>query len=660
MNPKEKYELLNLAQHYFDSKNYAFSEKILLKIIEKEPFNSKANELLAYIYGNKGEKDQSFELLKLACRQKDCSPEAYYYLGIAQLSRKHYVDAIQSLTNSINLAGEFFEATHELATAYAHIKDFTKSLYYYERCLSFQKNSYELYFNIGRVFDELKRYDDALINYEKAIKLKPHYTEAWINKASCLKNQKKHIHSAQAYIKAFQLASTDNFYLGHAQHQMSLGCDWSNFDQITSKIFDQIANGQKSAEPFGFQGIGTSENLIQECAKIFSSAKFPKREDLSKNIYYKHKKIKLGFLSGEFRTQATTILLIRIWELINKSKFEIYAFDSGANDYSDYRARIEKSFNKIFDISKLSDSEASKLIVSEEIDILIDLNGFFGLSRQGILSMKPAPIQVNYLGFPGTIGSSYIDYIIADKVVIPEKSKPYYSEKIAYLPNCYQPNDNLRAIEDIKFSKSDLGLPENKFIYACFNNPYKINPNTFNIWARILNRVPNSILWLLSSSPETKNNLLKEAASRGIENNRIFFCDHLPPSKHLARQLCADLFLDTLPYNAHTTCSDALWAGLPVLTLEGTTFPGRVSSSLLKAIELPELITYSEIEYESMAVMLATDSNKLSYLKKKLDANKLVTPLFNSELYTKNIEVIFESMYIRHSNNLPPESIEIC
>jgi predicted O-linked N-acetylglucosamine transferase (SPINDLY family) len=348
-----------------------------------------------------------------------------------------------------------------------------------------------------------------------------------------------------------------------------------------------------------------------------------------------------------------------VWELHDKSKFEIFAFDNGYDDRSEYRHRIENAFGKLFDISKLSDLNAAKLIQAHEIDILVNLNGFFGLPRQGVFSYKPAPIQVNYLGFPGTLGASYMDYLIADKVALPDESKKYYVEKIVYLPNSYQANDNRREISVRQFIKTELGLPESGFIFACFNNNYKITPSTFDSWMQILTHVPGSVLWLLADNPIAKENLVQAAIARGIDSSRLIFAERLPLAEHLARHHLADLFLDTLPYNAHTTCSDALWAGLPVLTLIGSTFPGRVAASLLHAIGLDELITSSKDEYELLAIELATNPEKLASVKQKLAANRTIAPLFDTPKFTKYLEAAYMQMYERYEGDLHPEHITI-
>ena len=440
---------------------------------------------------------------------------------------------------------------------------------------------------------------------------------------------------------------------------MMLGCDWTNYEKYVDEIFHLVEEDRMGAEPFGFQGIANSEGLLKKCAELYSNHKFPTVGNFSKLSQFKHHKIRIGYLCGEFYNQATSILMTRAWELHDKSKFEIFAFDNGLDDGSEYRQRIKKAFASILDISNISDFEAVKIIQENEIDILVNLNGFFGNQRQGIFSYKPAPIQVNYLGFPGTIGIGYMDYIIADKVVIPEDSKIYYAEKIVYLPNSYQANDNLRKISNKQFSRAQFGLPRDAFVFACFNHTYKITPAMFDSWMRILSLTRDSVLWLLVDNLIARENLIKEAVIRGIESSRLVFADRLPNSEHLGRHNLADLFLDTLPYNAHTTCSDSLWAGLPVLTLMGHTFPGRVSASLLSALGLPELITKTHEEYEALAIELAMNPHNLEEIKFKLANNRLNFPLFDTPLFIKNLEAAYIKMHERYLVGLPPECINI-
>ena len=580
-------------------------------------------------------------------------------LSAVQLKLKKHSEARASAQKAISVESDNSEAYLNLGAIEKDLKNFESAVKFFDKALSLKPGYAEAWSNKGNILNELKRYDEAIAHFDKALSLKPDYAEAWSSKGNTLNELKKHAESAKCYQKALDLNFEDSYLLGEVHHQMMLGCDWSDYEKKINEIFHLVNKGRKGAEPFGFQGIASSESLLKNCAEIYSSDKFPALDNLSKFSQYGHHKIRIGYLCGEFRNHATSILMTRVWELHDESKFEIFAFDNGWDDGSDYRHRITGAFSKLFNISKLSDLDTAKLIKQNEIDILINLNGFFGFARQAVFSYKPAPIQVNYLGFPGTIGSKYIDYIIADKVVLPEDSKIHYIEKIAYLPNSYQANDDQRKISDRQFTREELGLPETGFIFCCFNNNYKITPTTFDSWMRILKAVEGSVLWLLADNPISKVNLIREADARGIESSRLVFAERLPISEHLARHKLADLFIDTLPYNAHTTTSDALWAGLPVLTFKGNTFPGRVAASLLRAVGLPDLVTTNQEDYEVLAIELAKNPKKLADIKLKLAKNRLTNPLFDTPLFTKNLETAYIKMMERYLADLQPDHISI-
>ena len=321
--------------------------------------------------------------------------------------------------------------------------------------------------------------------------------------------------------------------------------------------------------------------------------------------------------------------------------------------------RVSAAMDRFVDVRTKADREVAELSRSLEVDIAVDLKGFTKESRVGIFAERAAPIQVNYLGYPGTMGVDYIDYLIADPTVIPESAQRYYSEKIVYLPDSYQPNDSRRSISSKKVARTEEGLPEDRFVYCCFNGAYKISPAVFDVWMRILRRVEGSVLWLLEDNLQARDNLRKEAQRRGIAAERLIFARWTPLAEHLARHPLADLVLDTFPYNAHTTASDALWAGLPVLTRMGETFASRVGASLLKAVNLPELITATEAEYEELAVDLARDGERLQALRRKLEQNRLTAPLFDTVAYARHLESAYSAMFERYEAGLPPEHIHI-
>ena len=351
--------------------------------------------------------------------------------------------------------------------------------------------------------------------------------------------------------------------------------------------------------------------------------------------------------------------MAELFELHDKQKFEIFGFSFGPLKNDEMRQRLEKSFNKFIEVGDKADVEISQLSRDLNIDIAVDLKGFTQDARMGIFSNRAAPIQVNYLGYPGTLGADYMDYIIADETLIPDHLQLGYSEKVVYLPDSYQANDSKRVIADKKFTRQELGLPETGFVFSSFNNNYKILPAIFDSWMRILNTVEGSVLWLFEDNNFATESLKNEAEKRGIDSNRLVFAKRMSLPEHLARHQQADLFLDTFPYNAHTTASDALWAGLPIITLMGESFASRVAASLLYAINLPELVTTSQAEYELLAIELAANPLKLNSIKQKLTKNRLTTPLFNAQLFTKNLEATYMQMYERDMADLPPEHITI-
>jgi protein O-GlcNAc transferase len=367
--------------------------------------------------------------------------------------------------------------------------------------------------------------------------------------------------------------------------------------------------------------------------------------------------LRIGYFSAEFRDHATMYLMARLFELHDRDRFVIHAYSYTSADNDTMRSRIMESVDEFHDVHHLTDSDVAKLCRSHGIDIAIDLKGYTQFSRLGIFSYRVAPVQISYLGYPGTTGAPFIDYIIADEVVIPEAQRIHYSEKIVYLPHSYQVNDDARAIAENIPSRVDAGLPELGFVFCCFNNSFKIGPREFAIWMRLLQRIDGSVLWLFSPGTAARKNLQQYAQRAGVNSDRIVFADKVPHADHLARHRLADLFLDTFNYNAHTTASDALWAGLPVVTKSGQGFPARVAASLLNAIDLAELITTSESDYEQLALELALDPERLAALREKLAVNRRTTALFNTGLFTRHIEDAYEQAYRKFLSGEAPTTI---
>jgi predicted O-linked N-acetylglucosamine transferase (SPINDLY family) len=374
--------------------------------------------------------------------------------------------------------------------------------------------------------------------------------------------------------------------------------------------------------------------------------------------YSRHNKIRIGYFSADFGEHPVTYLTTGLFESHDRNQFEIIAFSFGPERVDNLKSRVEKAFDQFIDVREKSDIEIALLARKMKIDVAIDLGGWTAGNRVGAFANILAPIQVNYLGFPGTMGADFINYIIADSTVIPQDKQGYYTEKVVYLPGTLMVNDSSYQPSDKIYSRADFGLPQNSFVFACFNGAYKITPTTFAGWMRILNVVPNSILWLFSTNETAMENLKTEANKHGINGDRIIFAPRMPLVKdHLNRIRLADLFLDTFPYNAHTTANDALRVGLPVLTLMGESFPSRVAASLLNVVGLSELITTKQETYESLAIELATNPNRLRDIKIKLLTNLPSTTLCNTKLFTENLESAYQIMYQRYQEDLSPEHI---
>jgi len=461
-------------------------------------------------------------------------------------------------------------------------------------------------------------------------------------------NARKFEDAIQFFSKLLEIAPDYPFAKGRLLYAKLLACDWKKLDSLKNSIKADLKAGRKSAEPFGYQAIAESAADLKRCAEIFSAATYPPQARLSARIQpHLKSKLRIGYVSGEFRDHATSLLLVGLLEEHDKNRFEVVAFDNGWDDDSPIRRRINASVDQVIDVSRLSGIDAARKVIECQIDILVNLNGYFGDSRQDIFSFTPAPVQVNYLGFPGTLGAPYIDYIIADRGVLPEDQAPFYTEKVVYLPHTYQANDSKRNIVAPRYTREQLQLPETAFVFCCFNNNYKITPEMFTVWMRLLKQVNGSVLWLLEDNPAASRNLKREAEKHGVLAERLIFAPRMKHDDHMPRHLLADLFLDTLPYNAHTTASDALWSGLPVLTCLGSTFPGRVAASLLEAVGLQELVTTSVDEYERRALELVKDPTRLSNIRATLIRNRLEHPLFDTVRFSRNIEQAYIDVWKR-------------
>jgi predicted O-linked N-acetylglucosamine transferase (SPINDLY family) len=593
-----------------------------------------------------------------ALQLKPDDAQAHFARGNVLFGLKQPEQALQSFEKAISLRADFAEASCHCGRVRGSLLQWQAAIECYGNALSIHPSYVEALVERGRAFEQVGKMAAAHADYARALVIDPECGPAYIEQGNLHRKNKQLELAIAAYEAAHRLDPHTPFLKGKLLHAKMLSCDWTDLSVLRLAIDQGVEAGEKAIDPFAYQAITSSEALLGACARIFSQHWFPPQYRAVSRLR-KKQKIHVGYLCGEFREQATSFLMARVYELHNKERFRVVAFDNGFDDGSDFRRRIVSAFDEVVDISVLSDAQAYAEIQKREIDILVNLNGYFGLARPHIFAMRPSPIQVNYLGFPGTIGAPHMDYLLADETVIPVQSQRHYAEQIVYLPQSYQANDDRRAISASRCIRSDFGLPNEGFVFCCFNNNYKITPETFEGWMRLLKRVPGSVLWLFESNLEATKNLRLAAARSGIDGERLVFAQDLPLPEHLARHALADLFLDTLPYNAHTTASDCLWAGLPLLTCTGDSFPGRVASSLLRALDLPELITSSQHQYEEKAVWLANNPGELRALRQKLAGNRLQSPLFNSALKTLHLEQAYSIMLERHHAGLPPGAFSV-
>jgi len=568
--------------------------------------------------------------------------------------------AIESYDRAIAIKPDHAVAYFNRGIALYRLRQLKAAISNYDMAVTIQPDYADAHTHCGVALFDLSEYKASVESFDKAITLRPDDADAHAGRASALASLKQYEAAVASHDKAIAINPAQKFAYGARLNAKMLTCDWRNLDSEIAKLVQRIGHRELASLPFPVLSMTSTLPLQRMAAEIYVNEIHPARPELGNIAKLQgDRKVRLGYFSADFHSHATTYLMAELFELHDRTRFELVAFSFGPDSTGEMRQRIRSAFDQFLDVQNQSDLEVAELSRNLGIDIAIDLKGFTQDSRADIFAYRAAPIQVNYLGYPGTMGADYMDYLVADRTLVPEESQQHYAEKIAYLPHSYQVNDTHRQISDQIFTRQELGLPPSGFVYCCFNNNYKITPDTFSSWMRILSRVEGSVLWLFEDNPVAAKNLRQEAHQRGVDPQRLVFAQRMPLPDHLARHRAADLFLDTLPYNAHTTASDALWAGLPVLTCMGEAFASRVAASLLTAVGLPELITETQTQYEALAVDLATHPDRLGHIKQKLEINRLSTPLFDTQLFTQNIESAYKQMIARYHAGLEPDHIEV-
>jgi predicted O-linked N-acetylglucosamine transferase (SPINDLY family) len=641
-----------------------------------------------------GQIDGAVASLERALAQQPGLFDAHYALAgvLARLNRlegalDHYERALAAKPESI-------EALIDRAIALQRLRRIEAALASYEQGLRVDPNHVRALTNCGAVLLELGRPQEALRRFDRAIELQPDMADAHVNRgaallelqrpeeaaAACERALQLNEHcaealctigmaqmtlrqpqqAARAFAQLVEIAPEDRYALGNLLYANALCCEWTELQTNCERVVRGVLNGERVTLPLAFLPISASAEAQRQCARSFVEDRYPRATmDLAGGRRYRHSRIRVAYVSADLREHAVSFLLAGVFERHDRERFEIIALSQRPPHRSAFGQRVSAAFDRFIDIGTLSDGDAAALVRELEVDISVDLSGFTVGNRTAVFARRPAPIQVGYLGFPGTLGADYIDYLIADHYLIPPGSEGHYSESIAYLPECFQANDDRRFVPPYCPSRCEVWLPHAGLVLCCFCNSYKINPELYDVWMRLLQALPGSVLWLIADNALIERNLRTEAWRRGVDPERVLFAPRLPYQEHLTRLQCADLFLDTFPFNGGATASDALWAGVPVVTCSGQAFSSRMAGSLLHTIGLPELVTQSLQEYEDLALRLSTNPMQLAHVRTRVARNRASRPLFDTDRFCKHLESAYLTMWQRHEQGEPPASFAV-
>lgn len=649
------------------------------KAIALRPTFAEAHNNLGYALQVLGRLEEATAKYERALAIRPQYPEAHNNLGNTLHLLDRSEEAIPHYEKALEIRPDYAEACWNLGAALRAVGRFEDAILRYEKAIAIRPDYYQAYNSLGNTLRNLGRVEEAIAQYEKAAAINPTYVEARLNRCDALAALGRDEEAIAAYDNVLAIKPNDAdalskrgqalFRLGRdtdalesfdaalaadPDHDLAFDgmarcaiktCNWSRMATLWQEVPARVAKG-RLFNAFDFLGYNSSPALQLTCAKRYIRHEIPVRlPQLWTGEIWRNRKIKIAYVSSGFHGHPTAYLTAELIEVHDRSNFEVLGISVGPDDKSAIRTRLIRAFDQFHDVRGRSDREVAALLNEMQIDIAVDRSGYTTDARPGIFAARPAPIQVNYIGFPGTLGAGFYDYILADATVLPFDQQPFYAEKIVHLPNSYLVNDTKRAIAERTPTREEAGLPTKGFVFCCFNNCYKITPPLFDVWMRLLGQVEGSVLWLLSERTTAETNLRREAAARGIDPTRLIFARRLPLEEHLARHRLADLFLDTLPYNAHTTASDALWVGLPIVTCCGQLFAGRVATSLLRAIGMPDLVTDNLEAYEQLALRIASEPSLLQELRDRLRRNRLSHPLFDIDRYRRHIEAAYVRMW---------------
>ena len=628
----------------------------LSQVIALAPAHADAHSNLGIVFGRLGRADEAMSVLRKAVRLKPDHAVAWFNLGNLLKDQGQNEEAIAAYRQAVARQPGYVPAYNNLGRLLYGLGRNEDAVQVLSRAVSLKPDFADAHNNLGVALGNLNRRDEAAAHFRRAIAVQPNYAEAHYNLGALLANLGQPDEAIACFDRALSLKPAYARARAQKLHQMAVICDWDGLAADASAVTALGITGE-AMPPYLLLSLDDdpARQLIR--ARRFAEQYLPlARPAPNPGRATRPGELSIGYFSADFHDHATMHLMARLFELHDRSRFRIHAFSYGPETGDAVRARVKSAVDAFHDVRHLGDEEIAALARREGIDIAVDLKGDTKDTRVALFAHRPAPVQISYLGYPGTMGVPFLDYLVADPIVIPEEQRAHYSESLVRLPGSYQANDDSRVIAEETPTRAELGLPDG-FVFCCFNNSFKIGSDEFGIWMRLLAQVEGSVLWLLKSGAE--RNLRREAEERSIDPKRLIFAERTSPARHLARHRHADLFLDTFRYNAHTTASDALWTGLPLVTMPGRSFAARVAASLLNAVGLPELIADTPDAYERLALDLATDRTKLAALKQRLAAARRDAPLFQSAAFTRQLESAFDQAYARMLKGEPPADIAL-
>ncbi len=684
----------DLCLALFRKGDLAEASRVIAQGIGRDPGNARYHALQGNLFMQQDLPAEAVQSYRRALAREGSNPGFHYNLGLAHAATGAYPEALRSFDDAVALDPANAEAHKSRGVALMSLQRPAEALQAQDRALAIAPNDPAAHFSRAIALTALRRHDDAhtafarsleldagnteahnsrgllfsaqarhtdaLACFERALQLQPGHADALANRAMTLGQLDRREEQVTAFEDLLEAVPDYPYGVGFLLSARMHACDWTDRQPLIDRAAQAIRAGRRAIVPFAWLALNGSAQSQLECSRIYAADKYPIQDrTVWQGERYAHDRIRIAYLSADLHNHATAYLMAELFEQHDRERFETIALSFGPDTPGEMRSRLKRAFTRFVDVRSMSDHEIALMMREMEIDIAVDLKGFTTDARTGVFTHRGAPVQVSWIGYPGTLGSACMDYIIADAQVISPDVEQCYDEKVVYLPGSYQCNDSQRRIAPDTPTRKDQGLPQHGFVFCCFNNNYKISPEVFDVWMRLLQKVPDSVLWLLQDNELAARNLRAEAVRRGVAPERLVFAPRAPLDAHLARHRLADLFLDTLPYNAHTTASDALWAGLPLLTCKGEAFAARVAASLLHAVGLPELVTHSLGEYESRALKLATSPAQLQAIKDTLACNRNKAPLFDAERLARHLETACKTMWERSQRSEAPTTIAI-